>query len=324
MAKAMRVAGPHDLVQLAAGTYPELDITSRATADGPVYVGPAPGARVVTGGVSIDVADVHVAGLSSTGPLRLRGGATGSGFAGMVVRDSSVFVSASDSYVRTSTLTPAVDSDGIQVKAEDGRSPAGVHIVGNAIGPTVRGPKRGHVDCIQVLGGSALTIQYNVLFRCASQGLLVGQTGGGVVGEGILVERNVIQLCPVRSDACDGHNAVNISAPGARFVHNTVLDGSATFIDPSAVVEGNVFASLATCSPLVRYNVVEYSNCGLAGGGNVLAKVTVSDRTSEPPDAHRPQDAPGQGIVPASTGTLDRDLDGRPAKGATDAGAYQG
>jgi hypothetical protein len=195
-----------------------------------------------------------------------------------------VLIGASHSFLRNSTVHPPVDSDGVQIKAYDGQNPDGVTVEHSVIGPTARGPKRVHVDCIQVLGGSNIVIRYDRLFRCADEGIIVGSGATGVVSGPIRVERTEIQLCPERTPACDGHDAIDITAPSVVFVHNTVIDGGTVFDAPDLIVAGNYFDNLKTCGGSLESNLVYKTNCSSLPSSNARGQLDFVNADAMPPD----------------------------------------
>jgi len=227
--------------------------------------------------------------------VRLGTRATSSGLDGVTTHGGSVYMAASHSFVTNSVITPGTDSDGIQVKAYNGRNPDSVRIEHTTIGPTERGPKRAHVDCIQVLGVHDLAIRFNRLFHCASQGIIVGSGASGTVSGTLDVERNEIQLCPQRTYDCDGYDAVNMNAPRVVFVHNTVIDGGANFSVPDLTLAANYIENLKTCGGVVESNLIASTNCASLPTSNRRGSLSFVDATASPPNLtpRSPVVAPG-------------------------------
>lgn len=324
-AGALRVLpeGGHVLVE--AGSYPGQEIV------GPPDAEPAGGAdpkqpvvlirpvdaeaEVTVKGMTVGQPGVMVSSMRSEGSIMLREHATSSGFDQIIVDGGGAFINGTTrGFLRNSEVVPLPDKDALQIKAYNGAQPTRLVIEGNTFGPTSRGPERGHVDCIQILGGSELIIRDNTLFHCASQGLLVGSGAGGTVGSDNRFEDNLIQLCPERTETCDGHHAVAIyDGQDAVFVNNTVLDGGTVFESPDATVTGNIFSLLKICdNGTFEYNLAITSRCEL-GETNVVDTPEWVNGEQSPPDPRLATDSPGVGMVPRSavtdlrTSTPDRD-----------------
>jgi hypothetical protein len=284
-AKADHAAGA--VIELAAGSYDSQTISDRSktpTLKRNIVVEPMPGASVEIGSIDLNSSNVTLHKLVVTGSIRLGTGAVASGLDDVRTRAGTVYLGASRSFVTNSFITPATDSDGIQVKAYKGANPDGVRIEGTTIGPTHRGPKRGHVDCIQILGGKDVTVRYNRLFHCASQGIISSVGASGRISGTIDVERNEIELCPERTYDCDGHNAVNMTAPRVIFVHNTVIDGGATFKVPDLTVAANYIENLKSCTGVIEANLIASTDCKNLPAGNLHGELTFADVGASPPD----------------------------------------
>ncbi len=286
LARADTITGGPVRVLLLPGRYPALTVpqATAGSAAPPLTIAGSDPATVSLEGIDVSRAHTYVDSLSLHGAGYLHSSATGSGLSRVKVEQGTVYLTAPDSYLTASSVTPAVDADGVQIKANDGVSPDGVLVQNTSIGPTSRGPKRAHVDCIQVMAGTGVQILNSMLFRCASQGVLVKSDAGGTVGPGLVLRNNVIQLCPERSDACDGVSAVRINEPGVTVSNNTILDGGLAFADPSTQVVGNAIAYLSDCGPAVTDNLIGDSGC-TPSASNTIGQVKVADALSEPPDA---------------------------------------
>jgi hypothetical protein len=275
------------VVELATGEYPGQTIsvpTNTASAETRVTVRSARGANVTMPSLAIEAPNVVVHRVTVTGPVRLTSTATGSGLEDITTDGGSVFIGASNSFIEGSRITPAVDADGIQIKAYDGKNPSGVRIEHTVVGPTHRGPKRTHVDCIQILAGSDIVIRYDTLFHCADQGIIVGSGASGTVSGTIDVQRTQIQLCPSRTSDCDGYNAIHIKAPKVVFVHNTVIDGGAVFDVPDLTLAANYFESLSTCSGTIEGNLIADTKCDALAASNRRGQLKFVAPDSSPPN----------------------------------------
>lgn len=324
-ARALRMLPEGGHVLVNAGSYPGQEVvsppnTEPAGGSDPkeptVLIRPVDAeAEVTVEGMTIEQPGVMVSSMRSEGSIMLREHATSSGFDQIIVDGGGAFINGTTrGFLRNSEVVPLPDKDALQIKAFNGSQPTRLVIEGNTFGPTSRGPERGHVDCIQVLGGSELIIRDNTLFHCASQGLLVGSGAGGTVGPDNRFEDNLIQLCPERTETCDGHHAVAIyDGEDAVFVNNTVLDGGTVFESPGATVTGNIFSLLKICdNGTFRYNLVITSRCSL-GDTNVVDIPAWVHGGQSPPDPRLAPDSPGVELVPRDevtglrTSTPDRD-----------------
>jgi hypothetical protein len=284
-AKADRAAGA--VIELAAGNYGPQTVNEpekAPTLPSNIVVQPAVGAAVTIRGLTLNASNVTIKRVTFTAAVKLGTTAQSSGLDDVTTRGASLFLGASRSFVTGSSIAPPVDADGIQVKAYGGKNPAGVQIEHTTIGPTHRGPRKVHVDCIQVLGGSDVVIRYNRLFHCADEGIIVGSGASGTVSGTVDVERNEIQLCPQRASDCDGHDAVSMRASRVLFVHNTVIDGGATFDVPDLTVAANYIENLKTCGGKIESNVISSTNCSTLPSSNRHGSMTFADPTGSPPD----------------------------------------
>jgi hypothetical protein len=297
-AKATQTSGA--VVQLAAGSYIAQTISDTKlsnTIAANIVVEPASGAIVSMPALTINAARVTVRDVTVTGPVRLESDATYSGVDSIVTQLGSVFMAASHSFLTNSAIRPDVDSDGIQIKAYGGQNPDGVTIEHDVVGPTHRGPKRAHVDCIQILGGSSISIRYDRLFHCADQGIIAGSGATGTISGSILVERNEIQLCPTRTDDCDGFDAISMVAPQVIFIHNTVIDGGTVFNVPDLTLAGNYIENLKTCAGTVESNLIGSTQCPDLPPSNQRGQLDFVDVTASPPNL-----TPTKAVVVASSG----------------------
>jgi hypothetical protein len=284
-AKADHAAGA--VIELAGGNYGPQTVNEpkkAPTLASNIVVQPAVGAAVAIRGLTLNASNVTIKGVTFTGAVKFGTTAQSSGLDDVTTRGASVFLAASRSFVTGSSIAPPVDADGIQVKAYGGKNPVGVRIEHTSIGPTHRGPRKVHVDCIQVLGGSDVVIRYNRLFHCADEGVIVGSGASGTVSGTIDVERNEIQLCPQRTSDCDGHDAVSMRAPRVVFVHNTVIDGGATFDVSDLTVAANYIENLKTCGGKIESNLIAATNCSTLPSSNRRGALTFADPTGSPPD----------------------------------------
>ncbi|MDQ1486407.1 MAG: hypothetical protein QOJ62_2100 [Actinomycetota bacterium] len=272
-------------VRIAAGQYGAQKMQHTVGTDAfkhNVVFEPAAGAQVTFDSISVNTAHVTLKGLVVTGGFKILTAAVYSGFEQLTTQHGSAMLAASHSFLRNSTIVPPVDADGIQIKAYSGHDPEGITIENNVVGPTHRGPKRAHVDCLQILGGSDITVRYNRLFHCADQGIIVGSGATGTVGGKLDIERNEVQLCPQRTDDCDGFNAISIHAPSVVFVHNTVIDGGTVFDVTDLTIAGNYIESLKTCTGRIEANVITSTRCTLAAGNRIGPQDFVNRQASPP------------------------------------------
>jgi hypothetical protein len=234
-------------------------------------------ASITVNSAHTTIRNIVFAGTAKTGST-----AAYSGFDHISTQHGSAMLASSHSFLTNSAIVPSVDSDGIQIKAYGGQNPQDVTIAHNVVGPTHRGPKRAHVDCLQILGGGDLTIRYNRLFHCADQGIIVGSGASGTVSGKIDIEQNEIQLCPQHTADCDGFNAISIKAPLVVFVHNTVIDGATVFTVGDLTVAGNYIENLTTCGGRIRSNQIGSTRCALSTDNTVRSQDFVNRQASPP------------------------------------------
>jgi len=284
-AKSQRASGA--IIELAAGRYgaQRVDEVKDSEARSTVLtVQPAKGAEVTVQSVLLNAANVTLRSLSIDGSVKLSTLAVNSGLDHVITHRGTVFLGSSHSFVMASAITPPTDSAGIQIKAYAGRNPTDIKIEGNTIGPTHRGPKRVHVDCIQILGGSDIVIRYNKLFHCADEGIIAGSGASGTVSGTITVERNDIQLCPTRTADCDGFNAIIMKAPHVMFVHNTVIDGGTVFEVTDLTVAANYIENLKSCSGVVESNLIGSTQCADLPASNERGRLNFVNVDATPPN----------------------------------------
>lgn len=293
-------ASSGQVIEMAAGRYGQQDVEARpesALFSEAVIVRPAPGATVEVSGMEVFAQHLKVTGLYASGSLFIRPGAHHSGFEDMVTDGGTILVTAADNVVvRGNRVVPETDSDGIQIKGLHGVNPHNLLVEGNVVGPARRGPGRGHVDCIQLLGGEDVIIRGNVTFQCGTQSLIAGAGAGGTLPGPMLVENNVFHLCTVRTLDCDGYNAVNVNLPNLTFRHNTVVAGGAVFNDVRGLdVQANYFESLKTCAGEVQANLYAASACS-PDASNLKGEATFIETHAEPPDLRMVPGSIGDGF----------------------------
>jgi hypothetical protein len=281
-AKADRANGA--VVAVAAGHYPKQTINKAKNQETAVVVQAERGGTVRLDGLTIDAAHVTVRGITVSGAIRVGTDATGSGLDNITTDKGSVFLAASGSFLTNSRVQPAVDADGVQIKAYGGKNPDGVTIDHTLIGPTHRGPRKVHVDCVQILGGSNIVIRHSQLFHCADQGIIAGSGATGKITGPIEVSYTQIQLCPQRTSDCDGYNAIEMRAPSVMFTHNTVIDGGAVFRVDNLTVTSSYFDQLKTCSGTIEDNLVDRTNCETLPASNRRGQLQFVDAGASPPN----------------------------------------
>ena len=272
------------VVSVAAGQYPQQTINEGKNSAIAVVVEAEGGAQVRLAGLTVNAAHVTVRGVTVNGPTRIGSTATGSGLDNVTTDQGSVFLGASGSFLTNSRVQPAVDADGVQIKAYEGKNPQGVTIDHTVIGPTHRGPRKVHVDCVQILGGSDIVIRHSRLFHCADQGIIAGSGATGTISGTIQVSYTQIQLCPTRTSDCDGYDAIEMRAPSVVFTHNTVIDGAAVFRVDSSTVTSNYFDNLGICNGTFENNLYAKTSCRTLPASNHRGEMAFVNRTSEPPD----------------------------------------
>ena len=272
------------VVEVAAGQYPQQTINEGKNSAVAVVVQAERGAQVRLSGLTVDAAHVTVRGVTVKGPTRIGSTATGSGLDNVTTDQGSVFLGASGSFLTNSRVQPAVDADGVQIKAYGGKNPQGVTIDHTSIGPTHRGPRKVHVDCVQILGGSDIVIRHSRLFHCADQGIIAGSGASGTISGTIEVSYTQIQLCPQRTSDCDGYDAIEMRAPSVVFTHNTVIDGAAIFRVENSTVTSNYFDNLGICNGTFENNLYAKTSCRNLPPSNHRGEMAFVNRASEPPN----------------------------------------
>jgi hypothetical protein len=284
-AKADHATG--GVVQLRSGRYPAQAVNeaTKGASTSNIVVEPVTGAEVTIAGLVLNASGITLRNLTFTDSVKLGTGARSSGVDRITTHNGGVHIGASHSFVTNSSIAPAVDSDGIQVKAYDGQNPDDIVIEHDVVGPTHRGARQSHVDCIQILGGSNIVIRYDRLFHCADQGIIVGSGASGTVSGTIDIERTEVQLCRQRTADCDGFDAINIRAPRVVFVHNTVIDGGVVFDVQNLTLAGSYLENLKTCTgTVIEANLIGATRCGQLPRSNRSGHLDFVDVAATPPN----------------------------------------
>jgi hypothetical protein len=272
------------VVAVAAGHYPKQTINKGKNPSTAVVVQAERGATVRLDGLTIDAAHVTVRGVTVSGAIRVGTDATGSGLDNITTDKGSVFLAASGSFLTNSRVQPAVDADGVQINAYGGKNPKGLTIDHTQIGPTHRGPRKVHVDCVQILGGENIVIRHSQLFHCADQGIIAGSGATGKITGPIEVSYSQIQLCPQRTSDCDGYDAIEMRAPTVVFTHNTVVDGTAIFRVDDLTVKSSYFDNLGMCNGTFEGNLFAKTSCDNLNASNHRGQLQFVDAGASPPN----------------------------------------
>ncbi len=285
LAQAYAVARVGQDVQVGAGRFPQQRIDAvRGHQDGsPVrFVGRGE-QTVLTGATDVYAPDVVLSELT-TGSVRLRGTAARSRLERVHV-NGSVLMDGPFTAVVDSVVTPPPDTDGIDVRLADDAL-----VQANRVGPGLHGPARGHVDCLQVMGGARLRVIDNVFDRCATQQVLIKADIGPITD--VLLAGNRTIGCGVRTPSCDGWWSVYVSSKGAhpisdvRLTGNRIDGGLYAHDVPGLSVRGNTVARMGRCGPWAMGNRVADGSCAQASirrmvraaspGEDVRARVILS------------------------------------------------
>ena len=245
---ALEAATSGDVIDLAPGDYPPT-VPSITTPDVTIQ-GPVDCCLMVPS-LHIEAEDIRVLGVRfDTVVIMPEGDRTeivGS-------RLGSLFVNGADEVQLVgSRLRPsAPGQDVIQVKARDGDSVESLRIEGNVIGPQDTADDR-HTDCVQLLDGSDIVIERNIVLPCGDKAFQIRSGAGGDVGD-VALRGNVIYECTERRDGCDGFHAIvwaSTETTSLELRHNTIIgsfglstSGSTTSPGENLVAVGNIVASM--------------------------------------------------------------------------------
>ena len=262
LAQAYAVATPGQQVQVGPGRFPTQRINpARGHVEGsPVrFVGRGE-QTVLTGATDVYAPDVVLSELT-TGSVRLRSTAARSRLERVHV-NGSVLMDGPFTAVVESVVTPPPDTDGIDVRYADDAL-----VQGNRVGPGLRGPAWGHVDCLQVMGGARLRVIDNVFDRCATQQVLIKADIRPITD--VLMIGNHTIGCGTRTPSCDGWWSVYVSRKGAhpisgvRLIGNTIDGGLYAHDIPGLLVSGNTVARMGRCGTWAYGNTVTDGSCEL-------------------------------------------------------------
>lgn len=197
--RAEEVAEPGDIVELAAGRYPEQGLSptpDRDPSGAPVVFQPAPGAdvsfegRLTIGSTGVELRDVDaIWSLGATArAVTLRN---------VRARGSTFITGGRDLQVIGGEIGPVDASDALQIKRDEAvGDPRNVLIDGVAIHDvTRRADPAHHSDCVQVGGVSGLVIRNSRIWNCATQGVFLSTFGGGRITD-VVVENNWFGAVP--------------------------------------------------------------------------------------------------------------------------------
>ena len=285
LSTALEKAGPGDVVDLGAGSYPALDLRATgqpADSADPVVLRAAPGAEPVLAALDVRAPGVVVQGLTIRGTVYVHPSAEGATLQDLHVDGSGVFLRASNSRLLDSVIENGSSIDGVQIK--DGHD---IVVQGNVI--RYFDPLRGdlHADCIQLFDVQDVVIRGNTVHDCDNAGIIFsGGAGEGI--DDVLVEANFVMGCRVVSERCRGGTAIDLREQRATDVvvrNNTFALGSVRMADtPGQVNDRNVFDYLSSCSTSMTNSVVRRWNTGLCatpaalrGGGNEQGTVPFAD-----------------------------------------------
>ena len=293
----------------------------------PIVLRPAPDADVEVQSLDVNGPSLHVQDLHLTGIIRFRAAAVGSRLERSTVDPGNVIVEGDDVAIVGNRLRGPPDRDALDVGATDGSGPAGVVVRGNTIGPGTLTPgSTAHVDCLQVMSATELSVVDNLLYDCPAQTLLIKSDLGPI--EGVRVARNSLRGCTPRTDACPAYMTLQV-VPGAHPMRDILLTGNSIAgafrgvagVD-NLVLEANAIDRIEDgCQYVGKDNVIGSARCDLPEG-NDLAAPQWADASAEPPDLYPGPDSP---TVDAGPATMEADATGRAeACGTTwDAGAYE-
>lgn len=308
-------------VVLAAGEYGDLELTAAAggeavTRTERVEIGPAEGAEVVLGKLTLELPATTWRGVTVTGGLYVGAGSPGTRIEDVHVEGSGVFVRADDVRILDSVVEDGESIDGIQI---GGAREVVVE------GTTVRGFLQGgdsdvHSDCVQLYDSAQVVLRGNYFGDCDNAALIFSPGQGEGIAD-VVVEANHLQGCVTGGDDCSGGTVLDLRAVAdIRDVvvrNNTMLDGSVMVEElPGLVFDRNIVGYASNCDMPMTNSIVASWNTGncdrptaLGRDGNREGEVRVRDR--EGGDL-APADARDAAIDPAGGEPADEGFDGEP------------
>jgi hypothetical protein len=197
LARALDVAKPGEVVEIAAGTYPEQQLTgaARPPSGRPVVFRPASGARVEIGGLVVGAQDVELERLEVTG-LYVDARARDVVLRELTVKGALFITSAARISVLGGSVGPGTDVSS-QIKAESGSTtpPRDIRIEGVAFHDFTRSDPSAHVECLHVMAVERLTLRGNSFSNCEAFDVLFTKFGETGSPRDILIENNTFSCC---------------------------------------------------------------------------------------------------------------------------------
>jgi hypothetical protein len=317
------------IIELTPGQHPAEVLRREPGApplEAPVVIQGPDGGTAVLEGLDVFGPAVTVRNVTLRGGLQFRPGADGSRAESIDATGGWVVLSASNSALVSSRVTPMNDHDAVYVGAYQATPPDGVLVQGNVLGPSeLSSPSSAaHLDCLQVATATNLVVRDNLLAGCAAQTVLVKADQGPI--EHVRITRNAIQSCHPQTSTCGAFNALHVSGQAGALVdvvidHNSI-DGGLHLGTPSTGIQvrGNAITDSDSCGPELDGNVVGSTFCvDRLSPSNVVGEVLFAARDAWPPDL-RP--APRSAAIDFGVAPIYTDDDIR-ACGPWDAGAYE-
>jgi hypothetical protein len=280
IAAAVRRAQSGQVIAVAAGHYPAVKIANFSAAGGwsanVIVLGPPDGVAQIDGAFTVEAPHITLRHLVIRGDVTAPGSARWFRIEASNVSGGTILDGASDSAVLNNEISGNVDADGINVK--DGA--ARVVVEGDYVHDLVTGPKKVHVDCLQMFGASDVLITRVVFTRCSNVAVQL-QITPRFRTDRIRIENSFLQGCRAPSASCPYGFAVTAvaddpsSAPGSdwTFISNTI-DGPTNFKPPPGfLLRNDVFTFLGQCIDGDHNYVVAY-NKGVCKSPSFLSPTT--------------------------------------------------
>lgn len=281
LAAAYRAAAPGDVIEVAAGDYPEQSVPAVAGRGGPaIEIRPVTGAQVRFGGLDIDASHVTVRGIR-TGDVSVDGGQDAEGPITDVLVDGGVgerlwLQNVRDVTIRGGSYGGVVDD--APVKIGSAPSSVGITLDGVDFHDAVATRPDVHMECVWAGDVQRFTVRNSIFRNCAYFGLFITHLFG-TEPKDVLIENNVFEVTKQPSGA-DAPYAMMVAGSlsvmdGFTFRNNTFGADFALLAKRSqnSVVVGNL-GPIGSCEDGVTYRHNVWTRMRCAPTDKVHAQAT--------------------------------------------------
>ena len=248
--RAITLAAPGQVVEVAAGSYPPQTISAVKAGPAPVVVAPAPGAAVSVTSLAITGAYVEFRSMSVTGGYDVT--PPGQFVTFRDIHTAHAFIVGNDTTIVDGEIGP-IDScvtgaeDGLQIWQRNAIATTRVtvdHVYIHDVSDHDNGcagfPNAGvHDDCVQILAGHFTTIRNSTFFNCPTSNVIARPFNDTL--DHLTIEGNVLNP-ERRPGASLSIGSTGDTCANVVIQYNTAIDASSIFNCSTAmIVRGNIF-----------------------------------------------------------------------------------